>query len=64
MLNIDWKDLAMRAVHTFWQAFSVVFVLPIDALDVSAWETTLAAAAMAGLSALKTALKALIVDSL
>jgi len=46
--------LALRAFNTFWQAFAVVFVLPLDALDLSAWETTLAAGAAAGLSALKT----------
>ena len=48
------KDLLVKAFNTFWQAFAVVFVLPINALDLSAWETTLAAAAAAGLSAVKT----------
>ena len=48
------KNLALRAFNTFWQAFTVVFVLPINALDLSAWETTLAAGAAAGLSAVKT----------
>ncbi len=51
---LDWRDLLFRAANTFWQAFTVVFVLPLDALDLSAWETTVAAAAAAGLSALKT----------
>ena len=48
------KDLAVKALNTFWQAFAVVFVLPLDVLDVGAWETTIVAAAAAGLSALKT----------
>ncbi len=49
-----WRNLVGRALNTFWQAFTAVFVLPLDALDLSAWETTLAAAAAAGLSAVKT----------
>ena len=49
-----WRNLIGRALNTFWQAFTVVFVLPLDALDLSAWETTVAAAAAAGLSAVKT----------
>ncbi len=49
-----YQDLAVKALNTFWQAFAVVFVLPLDVLNVSAWETTIVAAAAAGLSALKT----------
>ena len=48
------KDLAVKALNTFWQAFAVVFVLPLDVLNVSAWETTIVAGTAAGLSALKT----------
>ena len=49
-----WWDALERAWWTFWEAFAVVFVLPLDALDLSAWETALTAAAAAGLSAVKT----------
>ena len=52
-MTVNWRDLLGRAANTFWQAFTVVFVLPLDALDLSAWETTVAAGAAAGLSALK-----------
>ena len=48
---IDWQDLAIRAAKTFYQAFAAVFVLPLDALNVGAWESALTAAAAAGLSA-------------
>ncbi len=48
------SDLIRRAAGTFWQAFAIVFVFPLDALDLSAWETTLTAAGAAGLSAVKT----------
>ena len=57
-----WEDLLWKAANTFWQAFAVVFVLPLDALDLSAWETTVAAAAAAGLSAVKTFISELIQD--
>jgi len=51
--GIDYKDLAMRAAHTFWQGFIGVFVLPVNFLDVGAWEAALIGAAMAGASAVK-----------
>ena len=51
---VDWQDLAVRAGKTFWQAFAAVFVLPLDAFNVGAWETALVAAAAAGLSAVWT----------
>ena len=49
--SVDWQDLAVRAGKTFWQAAAAVFVLPLDALDLSAWESALTAAGAAGLSA-------------
>ena len=52
--DVEWRNLVGRAWNTFWEAFAIVFVLPLDALDLSAWETTLAAGAAAGLSAVKT----------
>ena len=61
-VNLDVKDLLYRAFNTFWQAFAVVFVLPLNALDLSAWETALAAAAAAGLSAVKTFVSGLLVN--
>ena len=60
----QYKDLVLRAVNTFWQAFAVVFVLPLDVLDVGAWEATTVAAAAAGLSALKTFVAGVIRDRL
>ena len=60
MFDIDYKDLLVKAFNTFWQAFSVVFVLPLNALDVGAWEATLVAAAAAGLSAVKTLIAGLL----
>ena len=56
--NIDWRDLAERAIQTFWQGFAGVFVLPVQFLDVGAWEAAIVGAAMAGASAVKTAVKA------
>ncbi len=47
-------DLLWKAANTFWQAFSVVFVLPLSFVDWSAWESVIVAAAAAGLSAVKT----------
>ena len=52
--SIDFKDLLIRAAKTFYQAFAAVFVLPLDALDLSAWETAITAAGAAGLSAVWT----------
>ena len=49
--SIDVKDLVVRAGKTFWQAFVAAFVLPVVALDVSAWKAAAAAAGAAGLSA-------------
>ncbi len=57
-----WRNLIGRALNTFWQAFTVVFVLPLDALDLSAWETTVAAGAAAGLSAVKTFVSGVLAD--
>ena len=52
--DVDLKDLLVRAGKTFWQAFAAVIVIPLDALDLGAWETTLVAAGAAGLSAVWT----------
>lgn len=63
--TIDWKDLAVRAVWTFLQAFLAVFIIAgesiIDLLFGGDWEglltllvATAVAATAAGLSALKT----------
>ncbi len=53
-LKVTVKDLLWRAANTFWQTFAAVFVLPASFADFSAWESTLVAAAAAGLSAVKT----------
>ena len=53
-LTINWKDLLWRAAHTFYQSFAVVFVMPADFADFSAWESTIVAAVAAGVSAVKT----------
>ncbi len=45
------RNVIERAAKTFVQSFGVVFLLPLDVLDLSAWETTLTAAAAAGFSA-------------
>ena len=49
--STNWQDVAVRAAKTFWQAFVAAFVLPVVALDVSAWKAAAAAAGAAGLSA-------------
>ena len=60
-IDIDFaKDLVMRAAHTFWQGFIGVFYLPVDFLDVGAWQAAAAAGAMAGASAVKTLVQKLI----
>jgi len=59
--NIDWKDLATRAFWTFVEGFLVA--LPAGeamGMDIGAWKAALIAAAMAGVSAVKTLMVELI----
>ena len=53
--KVDWKDLGWRAFWTFVEGFLIAlpatFSLEIGG---AAWKSALAAAAMAGLSAVKT----------
>jgi hypothetical protein len=51
---VDYRDLAFRALHTFWQTFAVLFVMPDNVWDAGAWQSVAAAAIAAGLSAVKT----------
>ena len=48
------KNLLYRALHTFWQAFSVAFLMPDSAWDFGALQAAAFAAVAAGLSAVKT----------
>lgn len=52
---INWKDIAERAVWTFVEGFLVALPASFSVgMDGAAWKSALVAAAMAGLSALKT----------
>lgn len=54
-MKIDWKDLGMRAFWTFLEGFLVALPATFTVgMDGAAWKSALFAAAMAGLSALKT----------
>lgn len=54
-MKIDWKDLGMRALWTFLEGFLVALPATFTVgMDGAAWKSALFAAAMAGLSALKT----------
>lgn len=52
-MNINWKNIAERALWTFIQGFLVSLSLTAG-MDGSEIKAALAAAAMAGLSAVKT----------
>lgn len=54
-MTFDWKDILERALWTFLEGFLVA--LPVTfttGMDGAAWKSALFAAAMAGLSALKS----------
>lgn len=52
---INWKDIAERAAWTFLEGFLVALPASFSVgMDGAAWKSALVAAAMAGLSALKT----------
>lgn len=52
---INWKDIAERAAWTFVEGFLVALPTSFGVgMDGAAWKSALVAAAMAGLSALKT----------
>lgn len=52
---INWKNIAERAVWTFFEGFLVALPATFSVgMDGAAWKAALLGAAMAGLSALKT----------
>lgn len=51
---VDWQQLTIKALNTFWQAFIAVLVVPADPFDGAAWGAVAMAAIAAGLSAVKT----------
>lgn len=54
-MKINWKDLLTRAAWTFAEGFLVALPATFSVgMDGVAWKSALFAAAMAGLSALKT----------
>lgn len=54
-MKIDWKNILMRAVWTFFEGFLVALPATFSVgMDGAAWKSALLGAAMAGLSALKT----------
>ena len=54
-MKIDWINLLERAAWTFVEGFIVALPTAFSVgMDGAAWKSALAAAAMAGLSALKT----------
>ena len=54
-MAINWKDIAERAAWTFIEGFLVALPASFSVgMDGAAWKSALVAAAMAGLSALKT----------
>jgi len=52
ILKRRWRDFAMRAWKTFFQAFAAAFLIPDAVYDVGAWESAALAAVAAGISAL------------
>ena len=55
MKKVNWKDLLERAMWTFIEGFLVALPATFSiGMDGLAWKSALFAAAMAGLSALKT----------
>ena len=54
-MAINWKDIASRSAWTFLEGFLVALPVTFSAgMDGATWKSALLAAAMAGLSALKT----------
>lgn len=54
-MKINWKDLLERAAWTFAEGFLIALPTTFTiGMDGAAWKSALLAAAMAGLSALKT----------
>ena len=54
-MKINWKDLLERAAWTFAEGFLIALPTTFTiGMDGAAWKSALFAAAMAGLSALKT----------
>ena len=54
-MKLNWKDIFERAVWTFAEGFLVALPVTFNAgMDGAAWKSALVAAAMAGLSMLKT----------
>lgn len=54
-MKINWKDILERAAWTFAEGFLIALPASFTiGMDGAAWKSALAAAAMAGLSALKT----------
>lgn len=52
---MDWKNILERAAWTFLEGFLVALPVTFTAdMDGAAWKSAVVAAAMAGLSALKT----------
>lgn len=54
-MKTNWKDIVERAAWTFFEGFLVALPATFSVgMDGAAWKSALLAAAMAGLSALKT----------
>lgn len=54
-MSINWKDIAARAAWTFLEGFLVALPATFSVgMNGAAWKSAILAAAMAGLSALKT----------
>lgn len=54
-MGIDWRNILERAAWTFLEGFLVALPTTFSLeMDGAAWKAALAAAAMAGLSAVKT----------
>ena len=54
-MKINWKDILERAAWTFAEGFLIALPASFTiGMDGATWKSALAAAAMAGLSALKT----------
>lgn len=53
-MSDDLRNLVWRCLHTFWQTFSVAFLIPDSWWDIGAWKAVGFAALAAALSAVKT----------
>lgn len=54
-MGINWKDVLERAIWTFAEGFLIALPATFSVgMDGAAWKSALLAAAMSGLSALKT----------